>query len=252
MHAATLISLGRSTEALAELDISYRLYQDVQLDDFAARFAQDPGVQILCYKLLALWMHGDEAEAVAVTEQVLRRARELKHANTLCYAGLHAVMLSIWRGDTRGGRQVNDEMRRVAIEHDMALWKTYCDLLGGVLDCMDDLAGAVERLEAALSLYQESGCGLWVPLYLAEEAKHLLRNGDVEAARRAAARAVEAMEAGGERWVEAELWRIEGEIRRREGNRDAARQAFETALAVARKQEAYALEPAIQASAAAL
>jgi len=252
MRAATSIAMGRPTEALADLAVSYRLYQDAKLVDFAARFAQDPGVQILSYRLLALWMHGDEAAALADRAHALERARALKHANTLCYAGLHAVTLSIWRGDIDGARAVNEEMRKVAMDHDMALWKIYCDLHDRVMDCMEDRDGAAERLEAALSDYQEKRCGLWVTLYLAEQAKHLLRLGDRDGARNAVARACREMNAGGERWAEAELHRIKGEIWRLEGDGEKARQAFEAALAVVDAQEAHALEGAVRQSLAKL
>ena len=100
MHAATLIGMGRSKEALADLEISYKLYLSAEITEFSSKFAQDLCVQIWCYQLLAFWMCGHADEAVELADRALARARELKHANTFCYAGLHDVTLSIWRGDT--------------------------------------------------------------------------------------------------------------------------------------------------------
>jgi class 3 adenylate cyclase/tetratricopeptide (TPR) repeat protein len=242
MRAATLIAMGRPLEALADLEISYQLYEVSQLKDFAARFAQDPGVQIWCYQLLALWMSGEEIRAVELSEQAMARARELKHANTICYAGLHTVTLSIWRGDVANARAINEEMKKIAIEHDMALWKVFCSLHDGVLDCMGDRDGAGARLDAAVEDYYAYGCGLWITLYLAEKAKHLLRLGNADGARTAIGRARQEMQKSGEHWAEAELSRIEGQIFRAAGNVEKSRTAFEDAIAIAREQKARALE----------
>jgi predicted ATPase len=164
------------------------------------------------------------------------------HANTICYAGLHAVTLAFWRGDVEGGRAVNEEMRRIAFEHDMALWKIYCSLHEAELACMEDGEDAAGKLDAALDDYKESGCGLWITLYLAEQAKFHLRRDDLDSARKSIARARDEMDESGEEWAKSELCRIEGEIHLREGNRERAKKVFEGAIEIARYQDAQALE----------
>ena len=242
MRATTLLAMGRPAEALEDLETAYALYQSAQISDFSAKFAQDPGVQIWSYMLLAKWLCGDQKGAQDIGDRAITRARELKHANTMCYAGLHDVTMSIWAGNIERARSVNNEMRQVANDHDMALWKLFVGIHDAVIDCMADEAGAPTRLDAALVEYSANGCRLWITLYLAEKAKALLRAGDTEGAEATIRRAFVEQEATGEHWAEAELNRISGEICLFRGDAVAAEQAFETAISVARFQKALSLE----------
>ena len=242
MRATTLIAMGRPAEALEDLETAYALYQSAQISDFSAKFAQDPGVQIWSYMLLAKWLCGDQKGAQDIGDRAITRARELKHANTMCYAGLHDVTMSIWAGNIERARSVNNEMRQLANDHDMALWKLFVGIHDAVIDCMADEAGAPTRLDAALVEYSANGCRLWITLYLAEQAKALLRAGDTEGAEATIRRAFVEQEATGEHWAEAELNRISGEICLFRGDAVAAEQAFETAISVARFQKALSLE----------
>jgi tetratricopeptide (TPR) repeat protein len=242
MRAATLIAMGRSPEALEDLEASYELYESAEISDFSARFAQDPGVQIWSYMLLAMWMCGDCDRAFEITDRNLATARRLRHGNTLCYAGLHDVALSIWAGKVDRAREVNDEMRQVATEQDMSLWKLYVTIHDAIIACMADEPGAPALLESALEEYRASGCWLWVTLYLAEQAKALLRAGDPAGAEAALRRALAEAEVTGEHWAAAELRRVEGDILAAGGDRDGARRCYETAIDVARSQQARPLE----------
>lgn len=252
MRAATLIAMGRPTEALADLELAYELYRSARIDDFEARFAQDPGVQIWCYILLATWLSGDEAGAFDIADRSLARAETLGHANTLCYAALHDVTLAIWTSDIARARKANAIMREVSTEHDMAFWKLYVDIYDTVIACMADEPGAAARLDPALEAYAAAGGGLWTAFYRAEQAKHLLRAGEAGAAEAALRRARDELESSGERWVEAELHRIEGDIRRARGDEEGARHAYRDALDVARAQKARALAARAEAALASL
>ena len=167
-------------------------------------------------------MCGDETGAWETADRALDRVRKLEHANTICYAGLHDVSLSIWTGKVARAGRVNDEMRRLAEKHDMALWKNFVAIHDAVLACMTDEPDAAERLDLVLEAYRASGCWLWVTLYLSEQAKALLRAGKLEAAQISVERALREQEKTGERWAEAELRRIEGEILAARGDVDGA------------------------------
>lgn len=242
MRAATLIVMGRSAEALKELEVAYELYQSAQITDFSSKFAQDPGVQIWCYMVLAKWMCGDRDGAQNIADRAIARAREVKHANTLCYAGLHDISHSVWTGDIERARTINDEMRRVANDHDMALWKLYVAIHDAVIACMADEPEAPSRLDQVLDEYRRNGCWLWITLYLAEQAKALLRAGDAEGAEASVQRALAEQETTGERWADAELNRILGEIRLFRGDTAGAGQAFDAAISAAQSQKARSLE----------
>lgn len=236
MRAATLIAMGRPAEALEDLEAAYALYQSAQIEDFSTKFAQDPGVQIWSYMLLAKWQIGDVDGASSVADQALARARELKHANTVCYAGLHDVAMSIWAGDIDRIRSTNDEMRALANDHDMALWKLYVNIHDAIVGCMADEPGAPDQLESSLIEYKAQGCWLWITLYLAEKAKALLRSGDIEAAEATISRSFSEITATGESWAEPELHRIRGEIFLAQNDVGSAKIEFEAAISIAELQ----------------
>lgn len=242
MRAATLIAMGRSPEALDDLNQAYALYQTAEIVDFSSKFAQDPGVQIWCYMLLAQWMCGDEQGALETANQSLLRARELKHANTICYAGLHDVALSIWIGNVVRAREINNEIRTLSNEYDMALWKNYVAIHDAVIACMADEPEAPTKLDEALDEYKTKGGWLWVTLYLAEQAKALLRAGEPEKAKAVVERAFREQAATGENWAEAELHRISGEILNYQNDAIGAAAAFNEAITVAQSQQATLLE----------
>ncbi len=246
MRAATLISMGKSTEALEDLNIAYEKYLSADLTDFSSKFAQDPGVQIWCYQLLALWMTGDEAEASKVADQALQRSREINHANTFCYAALHVVTLAIWQQDSDRVRSINEELRTLATEHDMVLWKTFSDIHNAIADCMEDQPDAHKNLVHALADYKESGCGLWLTFYLAEAAKHLLRINDLDAATETIGNAVNQALQSGETWALAEIHRVEAEIYMANDNLEEANVVLKMALSIAEAQQAPLLETRIR------
>ncbi len=241
MRAATLIAMGRPADALEDLDAAYELYQSSQIDDFSAQFAQDPGVQIWSYMLLAKWLSGDREGALELAERALARARELKHANTVCYAGLHDVTLSVWMGDIDRARNVTNEIRQLSNEHEMSLWKLYVGIYDEVIACMCDEKGATDRLEEKLAVYKSEGCWLWITLYLAEMAKTQLRAGDFSAAEATIERAFSEQKITGEGWAESELLRVRGKLFALRNDSEAARKAFEAAASVAESQGAQSL-----------
>ncbi len=242
MRAATLISLGRSGEALDHLAISFSLYQEQSDPDFANRFAQEPGVQIKWHQFLALWMCGRVDQAVEVARQAMDSARELQHANTICYAALHWVVLAMLCRDYKMLRPVNDEALAVATQHGMSLWIVYGAMGDQLVRSRDGDEAALERMEAMYAEYLASGGGLWMTLYLAEQAKEYLRLGQISRASAAVESGLGYVESGEERWVESELRRIQGEIhlaRARAGEADAS---YARAIEVARGQGAKTLE----------
>lgn len=248
MRAATLISMGRSPEALEDLKAAYALYQEAEITDFSAKFAQDPGVQIWCYMQLAMWMCGNREGAWDVADRSMARARELNHANTFCYAALHDVMLAVWEGDVTRARNVTEEMRQIGTEHDMTLWKLFAGIFEAVIACMTDQPDGPARLDTALEAYRAAGCWLWAPLFLAEQARARLRAGDKAGAAAAVKRGLAEAEICGEHWAEPVLRQVLGDIRRAEGDLAGAAQAYKQAMAEARSQGAAPL--LVQAEAA--
>ena len=155
---------------------------------------------------------------------------------------MHDVTLSVWAGDTDRARLINDQVRQVANDHEMTLWKVFCDLYEQVIGCMQDDPVAVARLPRAIDDYVATGGGLWVSLHRSEHAKALLRAGDLTGAQTAVELTLKQVADGGEQWADAELTRIRGEVLLARKDHAGGEIALREAIAIARRQKARILE----------
>jgi len=242
MRAATLIALGRPTEALRDLDISLKLYEENDDPDFANRFAQEPGVQIKVYQLLGLWMTGYADQALALAAEATDKSRKLAHANTMCYAGLHHGVLAMWCRDYALLKRINDEVLSIAEEHEMSLWCTYFGLGDAIVKIRTGSKAALEGFQEALDKYQSAGFRLWMSFYLVQQAEELLDLGQTSDANKILQRISKLIEATGERWAETELFRVKGKILLAQSNLEGAESSFHHSIDVARRHGARILE----------
>jgi tetratricopeptide (TPR) repeat protein len=242
MRAASLIALGRSSDALSDLDVSFGLYKENLTPDFARRFPQEPGVQIKCYQLLGRWMVGYVDQALSLAQEAMDAGRSLAHANTLCYAGLHQGILAIWCRDFELLEVCNSEVLGVAREHEMSMWINFFSIADALVRISKDDYTAIDTIEAELERYRAGGGGLWLPVYMCELAKQLVRIGKPELADAVLIRAFERMKVSNEHWVESELHRVQGEVYLANANQARAESSFQQAVEVAHSQGAKTLE----------
>jgi len=99
-------------------------------------------------------------------------------------------------------------------------------------------------ITSGATAWQATGARVWVPLYLSYLAMAYAEVGQINDARRCIDEAMTAMEATNERWYEADIHRIAGEIAliSPKPNGAKAEAYFAHALAVARKQQAKSFE----------
>ena len=99
-------------------------------------------------------------------------------------------------------------------------------------------------ITSGITALRSTGATLWVPLYLSYLARAYADLGQFDDAWRCIGEAMTAIETTKERWCEAEVNRIAGEIALLSPEPDAAKAEayFERALAVARQQQAKSWE----------
>ena len=99
-------------------------------------------------------------------------------------------------------------------------------------------------ITAGITAWRSTGSTVWMPLYLSHLARAYAELGQFDDAWRCIGEAMTAVETTKERWCEAEIHRMAGEIALKSPEPDAAKAEayFERALAVARKQQAKSWE----------
>ena len=103
---------------------------------------------------------------------------------------------------------------------------------------------AADLLTSGLGAFRSTGSTLWMPLHMSCLAIAHRDLGQFDEAWCYIGEAITAIEATGERWYEAEVLRIAGEIAMMSPRRDTAKaeRFFDRALAVARQQQAKSWE----------
>ena len=115
---------------------------------------------------------------------------------------------------------------------------------GCLLALTGKASDAVQTITCGLSAMRSTGTTTWMPLWLSYLTRANAEIGQFDDAKRCIGEAMAAVETAKERWCEAEVNRIAGEIALLSPEPDAARaeQYFERALAVARAQQAKSWE----------
>jgi predicted ATPase len=143
------------------------------------------------------------------------------------------------------GIKLNDELVALADQKGSLSWKA-CGMLnqGGVSALAGKARDAVHILTSGLAAYRSTGSTVWMPLFLLYLAIAYADLRQFDDAWRCISEAMNAVDITKERWCEADLNRIAGEIALMSPTPEPvkAQTYFERALAVARKQKAKSWE----------
>ena len=117
-------------------------------------------------------------------------------------------------------------------------------LQGYALAEADRAEDAIQKVSAGITASQSTGSTVWMPLHLSYLARACAGLGQFESAWRSLGEAMTAAETTNERWYEAEIYRVAGEIALRAPAPDfvKAEEYFERALEIARTQQAKSWE----------
>jgi predicted ATPase len=239
LSGITCLFLGEFTTARSDLEESLRLYDPGLRHLYAALAVSDPRVATLVHSSQVLFYLGHLDQARVRRDQALGEARERAHPFTLAVA-LSQTLCGEWGiQPAEASLPHAEELVALSTEQDFPLYRALGAMLHGW--CLAALGHATEGialLTSGLAAHRATGSTLYVPfgLMLLAEAYGRLQQPE-EALNRLdeAARLVEETQ---ERWTEAELHRLRGELLISVHQNVAAEAGLQKALAVARRQGA--------------
>jgi class 3 adenylate cyclase/predicted ATPase len=237
----SMLHTGAFAEGRAHLDHAVALYDPAEHRSLATRFGQDVRVAALSYRSLALWILGYPDAALADARHALEEAREIGQAATLMYALVHALLIHIQCGNYALARAETDELVALANEKNALFWKPQgMSMQGCILAVTGKAAEAVQMITSGITAWRATGSTFWMPLYLSYLARAYAELGQFENAWRCIDEAMTAAERTKERWHEAEIYRLAGEIVLLSPAPDLVKAEgyFERGLAIARSQQA--------------
>jgi predicted ATPase len=166
-------------------------------------------------------------------------------AATLAFALFFGTDTHLNCGNYVTANALADELVALADEKEMALWKTCGGWFQGRVAALTGKCGdAAELITSKLPVWRSTGAQLYGPMWLSSLASTRAELGQYHDAWRCIEEATTDIETRKERWCEAEVNRIAGEIALKSPEPDAAKAeaCFDRALAIARHQKAKSWE----------
>ncbi len=238
----TLGNMGQIVTARSHFEQGIALYDPRQHDDYTAVHGFDPGVA--CRVELGgriLWLLGFPDRALAMIRDAQELARRLAHPPSVTFALTFEAVLRQLRGEPaacldRAAEVLGDERA----PSNMRAWAMLCR--GWALVASGKAPSGLEEIERSLALHRAIGSPMGRPHFLGALADALGRAGNVAGALAALGEAFDLMKKTGQRYYEAELMRVSGELFSKSSQFETAERYFHDALNVARTQGAKSFE----------
>ena len=246
MMGVACASAGKFLPARAHHDQALVLYDPTVHRALLTRFAaQDQRVVDLSFRSLTMWMLGYPDAALADAERALQEAREIDHASTLMFALWWTGLMKASCGCYTAANALGKELVALADQNSSPTYRVAGTLVqGSVLALTEKSAHAIEMITGGLSAHRSMGTTFLQPFFLSLMALAHTALGQSSEASRCIDEAMTIIKKSEERWFEAEVNRIAGEIALMTPEPDAAKaqECFEQALAIARAQQAKSWE----------
>jgi predicted ATPase len=241
----TLYFLGELPTACTHLEQALRLYNPQQHRALAFQYAQDPGIAGLCFLALTLWLLGYPDQALAKSRAALALARDVSHPLSLAFALTLIAMLHQLRREGHAAQEQAEAAITLCSEQGFAFWRAMGVIQrGGALIAQGQGEEGMAQMSQGLTAWQATGAKVFESFYLVLLAEAYGQAGQAEAGLAVLAEAFSVRDKTGERFWEAELHRLKGELllSLSADNQAEAEGCLHQALAVARRQQAKSLE----------
>jgi len=246
MHGVTAFYRGEFADARVYFEKAISFYDDRERTKvWAAHTGHNAGVTHRCYLALTLWQLGYADQAEKVDTEARELADRIGHAFTTAHAiDFTACLYHHCRVGTEVQRAAEQEIA-IATEQGFQLWHALGTLHKGAgMSLQGRIDDAIPVLLEGLQSFRATGAGLRIPYYLGMLGEAYTQAGRFEDAHRVLDEALATAEKNDDRFQQAELHRLAGELVVSESPEDAAaaEACFTRAIDLARLQESKAWE----------
>jgi predicted ATPase len=259
----TLIHLGELEAAIEHFERVLQLYDPELHREDVFRYSQNAGVASRCHAAWALWSLGRPDQALIQIEHAMALARETSEPHGLSHTLYFAAIVHQLRREPEKAQQRAEQSIEVANEHGLMLYLGLAAIARGwALAEQGRHAEGIEQIRQGLAGYQATGTELVRPQCLALLAEALSKGGRGAESLHVVEEGLDVTRRNGDRYYEAELYRLKGELllarpagraaqaasgKSGSGETDSspdarAEQCFSQAIDIARKQKAKSLE----------
>jgi class 3 adenylate cyclase/tetratricopeptide (TPR) repeat protein len=211
--ANALALTGDLVDGKEHYDRALAIYDPAEHGPLTTRSGRDVGVTLLSFRSLCVWQLGYPAASRNDAERAVKNARETGQATTLMYALYSAVVNHIRCGNYAAAHTEVDELIALADEREAPYWKAQGTATRGWLFTETGKASdAVRAITSGITSLRSTGATLYEPQYLWYLAMAYVELGQPDDARRCIDDAIDKVERSKEKWCEAEVHRVAGEI----------------------------------------
>lgn len=234
---------GRPEFAIAHLERALAYHDPARDRHSRLLYAWDQRVAALVTSAIGLWLLGYPDRAQARARDALARAEELGDTASLAHALTHSCMLHDLLREHDAARRQAERLGSLCAERRLRfpLWSTMAAVLGRIDPAEECSEEVTDQIAGTLRGYHATGSLLFLPYWLALLARMHASMGRRAEALARLAEARDLVERTDQRWIEAELRRLEAWMVL-EADHARAEAALHAALAVAQGQAARAWE----------
>ena len=235
--------LGNFELALNHYEAALALYDPAQHRDDSFLYALNPGVAMPCFAAWSLWFLGRPDEALLRMEEGLALARELSEPQGSAHAQLFASVLHQLRGDHRMAQDLAESVIEISHAHGLVLYGAMADVMKGwTLSEQGHEEDGIEQMREGLAALDATATALVRPHFVGLLAEALSKLDRIDEAFSLLDEATTMVSNTGERYYEAELYRLKGELLMMKDKRADAEGCFKRSLEIAASQKAKSLQ----------
>ena len=235
---AVAFHVGDPATAAVHLERSLALYEPERHASIATQLGIDHKVMTSNFLALTRLVQGQVDAAIEVQRQGLAWADRIDHAHSIAQALVFYCLLLAVHEDWANVPPLAERTIEVGVKRGFPVMESGGRFFLGAARAFDgDLEGGLKTMRESSVQWWASGIRNYRPFSELLLARAHAMCGDMDAARTFLDAARSGIEATGERWIEAEMWRVRGELLSETCEPDLRR-----ALAVARAQKATCFE----------
>ena len=242
---STLYWLGELTQARDSLEHALALEAHQPQVRDAAATALVARVANYGYTAWTLWLLGYPEQAQQCNHQALALAHALSHPFSQVVALLYAAMFHLLRREGPAAQERAETELALATAQGFPFWVAGGTIVRGwALAAQGQAAEGIAQMRQGIAAWRALGASVVLSTYLATLAEVCGQVGQLGDAQHLLIEAQTLVDTTGERYWEAEVYRLQGELlmQTSRGKTREAEERFHQALDIARRQQAKSLE----------
>ena len=243
--AQQLFFEGELAPAHVQCEYVVSRYDFKQHRDLANVYSQeDPGVACSSFDAIILWLLGFPDQSLDQMQTCMTLSRQLENPHSSAFGLFFTGVMYQLQHDPVATQKQADDLIQIATDHALPWISLGKVLRGWALAQQTADVESLALVKSGLDMWRASGAEVLVPYCLGLLAETQQALGQIGDALLSVAEALSMVEKTGNRWYEAELHRLQGELMLQQDIKQhtEAVKCFRQALQVARKQQAKSLE----------